>query len=1420
CGIKARPAFRPFWPGRASMAMMRRADTVYALDGIEDGEESSSSDDAPGPERNFLQQHHIGGAKSTLFKRLEPELWTRSFGFRLYLSVISLINVQIMALRADFGCNTNHCPDNITYIWEILENIITAFFVIDLIVRMVEAKPRRFFKGDETKEEYRIDFMNCFDFVIIGMRCFDLWFLSPLGRKTSGFKFASVFRIVHISQFINEIQMWKGFRELWIVISLLRETLLTLFWCGFLIIGTTWVMSVLITISVLTDASLELNLSRASWTKEDYWGSVGLVVSMFQLLLRDAWADSIVWPMVEKDPIVVLIFIVFYCVVVLALMNNVTGVVVVLSSDPKTGPQGGDDLIRFGKYKGQLTLRQVAEKDPRYVAWVRNKLSKEGYAQALLKFVDSSRATPPPPKPFSAAPPPRRVQQPARSTQTRSPARKASVTSGPNADFFELPRGLLDEFKLWSCPGNDWNRELKVPWVYNMKNGWRVVGEIIKARKLLVNLEDTSAEPAQRDTCQEISEKDLDELQYARYISALCEDEGKMNLPESRKVPHNGIKVEVQPKFRIRGAVVNGKAYAGVAMNQEAYAPPERNFGDQKAMASLVGLKVKPLGSNAPWFTGLVVCNESTQEHLTEELQQRLLAMTKTPAIKQATARASPGELMLTVSRDCDREKELKMTFVASSLRPCLSGQQQEQKLRKVKGWEGWQSLPPTKMTLKPAERQRFVSDEMARLGHRLFGRRFALQKLQSNFKLLEAPIAKFGKRGQVPCQQPGSQMQQQLSTSGPWELRAAKGPPNRLAAVVLGRTSAREQEAISIILPRVSQRLTKFGVKIQADPEAHFAPSAQPNEIRGILSKLGITNSDAVLFFQSSSLSNADAFHDRAKYECLVNSLRGQHVASQWFDLSKEKVWGPHARTLSFAVDICAVGLLAKLGHIPWALDARKWFQGQKPASVAVAGYDVCHLPRRTGELAHIVAAIRVEGEALNLGKVSFTTESVAAETVPAVSLRRLLPPDFALGRLVILHRDGEFPHAELESLRAYHEELAAEDDRTAFVLIECIKWAGGSPRLYAADKTAPAGTMLVLNEKEVLLSSSKDLAFGTANPLNLRLANILGDVGTFDLHGFAWAQTVFDLSYLHHGSIIRRPRLPITTHFADRLAYLLASAGADGTEWDSELAKISDNQAESVMASLRQIFREADVDGSGDLDREELRIALRTLRVRDRLKVLQVPIRDLEMLFLLLDEDSKGVIKCDYFFRGVSKLRGLAKAKDLHQLSIDLNRRMMWVDENEAKVSEVNDVLVDMVDALDELDTHIVKGDNDDRDPVVAARRSREPVSKGRILRGVWKDGRPMQQGSKNPWFDFEEMQKDAKDQRKKQNMKKRAEVEARRSAEQKREKKKRRDSDQPSPPPLPPHLQILKEERDRRKVDRVAVKRKKARASTTNY
>lgn len=243
------------------MALMRRADTVFALDSFEEPDSSSSEEPDPKATGDPLIQNRTI-QRGILKTKLEPELWTKRFAFRLYLMVISLVNVQIMALRADFGCHTFHCPDASVHTWEVLENIVTVFFVVDMAVRMIEAKPKRFFKGDESKDEYRIDVMNVFDFIITIMRCLDLW--------------------------------------LWIVISLLRETLLTLFWVGFLIAGTTWVCSVLITISILTDPSLELDLNRAQWTVNDYWGSVGhTVITMFQVLLRDQWADAVVWPLVQ-----------------------------------------------------------------------------------------------------------------------------------------------------------------------------------------------------------------------------------------------------------------------------------------------------------------------------------------------------------------------------------------------------------------------------------------------------------------------------------------------------------------------------------------------------------------------------------------------------------------------------------------------------------------------------------------------------------------------------------------------------------------------------------------------------------------------------------------------------------------------------------------------------------------------------------------------------------------------------------------------------------------------------------------------------------------------------------------------------------------------------------------------------------------
>ena len=59
--------------------------------------------------------------------------------------------------------------------------------------------------------------------------------------------------------------------------------------------------------------------------------------------------------------------------------------------------------------------------------------------------------------------------------------------------------------------------------------------------------------------------------------------------------------------------VLNDEPYLAPTLEQEIYAPPEWNLGKRSrssgtAMASLVGLKVEPLGPKQEWFQGLIVC--------------------------------------------------------------------------------------------------------------------------------------------------------------------------------------------------------------------------------------------------------------------------------------------------------------------------------------------------------------------------------------------------------------------------------------------------------------------------------------------------------------------------------------------------------------------------------------------------------------------------------------------------------------------------------------------------------------------------------------------------------------------------------------------------------------------------------------------
>lgn len=86
------------------------------------------------------------------------------------------------------------------------------------------------------------------------------------------------------------------------------------------------------------------------------------------------------------------------------------------------------------------------------------------------------------------------------------------------------------------------------------------------------------------------------------------------------------------------------------------------------------------------------------------------------------------------------------------------------------------------------------------------------------------------------------------------------------------------------------------------------------------------------------------------------------------------------------------------------------------------------------------------------------------------------------------------------------------------------------------------------------------------------------------------------------------------------------LASARANADREQKERERVD----QMVLESMKQIFEDADTDKSGKLDQDELRESFTNGRVRDRLRLLRLPFKDLEMLFGILDDEAAGQV-CD---------------------------------------------------------------------------------------------------------------------------------------------------------------------------------------------
>lgn len=224
-----------------------------------------------------------------------------------------------------------------------------------------------------------------------------------------------------------------------------------------------------------------------------------------------------------------------------------------------------------------------------------------------------------------------------------------------------------------------------------------------------------------------------------------------------------------------------------------------------------------------------------------------------------------------------------------------------------------------------------------------------------------------------------------------------------------------------------------------------------------------------------------------------------------------------------TFALGNIVLGMLSKLGNIPYVL--------AEPLSYAdiIVGIDIARRKKeRLAASMNATAITRIYQKSGEFLQYVIHDAPLEGETIPADVLHALFPSSIFTGKRVVVHRDGLFRGDEKQALHQWAQQLGA-----VFHCVEVLKT--GAPRIYGFQGRVlqpPKGSAFKLNEYEAFLISSLP-PFPGVTPYPLRLRSEAPFPIEQAIH------SVLALTLLHYGSL-RTPRLPVTIHYSDEIAYL----------------------------------------------------------------------------------------------------------------------------------------------------------------------------------------------------------------------------------------------------------------------------------------
>lgn len=235
-------------------------------------------------------------------------------GFNVFFGLAVLLNAISMGIEIDHG---HKFPE----VFDALEWVFCFIFIAELVAKLWYLRWGFFSSA-----------WNNLDFILVFITVVDVLVLGQLAKGNSELKKLSVLRMLRIMRVARMVRFLRIFKELWLIIKGLIDSLKTILWVTIMLFLVLYVFGIFLTRTVGqvrdTDVYAFDDSIEAEFDNRLYFGTVP--ASMMSLFLITVTADPSFCfaPMLLKQPFMMIMMLFFIMLTTFGVMNVIIGVIV------------------------------------------------------------------------------------------------------------------------------------------------------------------------------------------------------------------------------------------------------------------------------------------------------------------------------------------------------------------------------------------------------------------------------------------------------------------------------------------------------------------------------------------------------------------------------------------------------------------------------------------------------------------------------------------------------------------------------------------------------------------------------------------------------------------------------------------------------------------------------------------------------------------------------------------------------------------------------------------------------------------------------------------------------------------------------------------------------------------------------------